>query len=176
MQLPAIDWHAIIPFPWRVAILVGIAVAFGSFYYVKGLRHGDAKLDAFKSRVEAVGVVQNEHTANIIKQQRQITSEAQNEAITLRKSLSDYYTSTRGITPVTSVPRPPTRAGVLSFIPHATGSFDGIAEKSRPSPAVEPSNEKCPDQKQMIEACAQDALTVLLWQEWAEKQLRNDGL
>jgi hypothetical protein len=139
--------------------MLAFAAALLGFGYVKGLEHEKVAFDAFKASVEAAGEKQNEHTANVITQQKQISQGALNEANDLRSKLAKYYASR----PTQRVCNSSASGSELPAVPTVAGESQTTSPEPRPStdgtaPTV------------TVESCAQDALTVLLIQQWVEDQ------
>lgn len=133
----------LIPLQYRILALIGLLLSGMGFGYVKGLEHGNKKLEA----INVAAAVQNHKTATIIVTQKQITKEVGNEATTLRKRLDTVYPRVRHTASTVKLPA----------IPDAPSRVD--------APTDEPIT--CADRD-----AAQDALTILLWQEWAAKNAR----
>lgn len=67
-----------VPGLYRILAIAGLAVALFGFGYYKGASHVQAELDAFQAQTEAAGVAQANHTALVVKEQKQTTQEVTN--------------------------------------------------------------------------------------------------
>lgn len=64
---------SVIPLPWRLLAYVGAAAALIGFGYVKGMERGQAKLDAFTTKVSEIAHQQGLRTAREIGKREAIT-------------------------------------------------------------------------------------------------------
>lgn len=140
-------------------ILAGILIlaTLSVYCYSKGLSNGREELANYKLTVKAVGDAQEAKTKQVIMSQQLLTNEANDEANKLRDALTTYFNEPRvqvkynaGGRKLPSVPDASSKPKVAS------------AERGPDTSGVEA--------KECISAvsAAQDAMTILLWQKWAD--------
>ena len=147
----------IIPLPYRILLILVVAVALGAYGYLRGRIHGQEQLDAVVSKMQAAGELQNTHTAETIIQQKTITGDITHEAETLRHQLTIANAGLRvRIFPAAS------GSGIMPAIsPTAARTDAPAAESGSCTPGTTPEE---------LERASQDALTVLLLQSWILRQ------
>lgn len=132
-------------------ILAGIlilATLSTSFYY-KGLNEGRKELADYKIAVKAVGDAQEAKTKQVILSQQQITNEANDEITKLRAALTNYFDDPRVHVDYSSGQRK---------LPSISETSKRVNEPTAESPL-----DTC------IAKARDDALTILMWQQWANR-------
>lgn len=145
---------SLVPLPYRLLMLVGLALAAGGFCYVKGLTHSEAEHAKFVATVQAAGEAQNAKTAVTIKAQKQINLETSDETTQLRTRLSAALAAGR-------VPRINSGGIKLPSVPGVAGSVAPATAQPGACPAGNTT---------LSDNAAQDALTILLLQKWVDDQ------
>lgn len=135
---------------WVIAALIACAAVTTFVYYHKGLRVGEDKLKLYMLTVKAVGEAQAIQTKKVILEQQLIAAEANDEATNLRNALDKHYADQR-----------------LRDKATKRSSSSALCQVPSPAEGVESSSAESELSTLRVKA-ANDALTILLLQKWAQ--------
>lgn len=140
-------------------IAAGLLFTFGMYFYSYsvGLSKGREELANYKLFVKAAGDAQEAKTKQVIMSQQLLTNEANDEANKLRDALTTYFNNPRVQV------KYDTGGRKLPSVPDATSKPKIASTERRPDTSGV-------EAKECISAvsAAQDAMTILLWQKWAD--------